>query len=85
MRLGRRSQRTAHCRGNGTSVARWMMVIAGHFIVACPDCAVGLEARQRVMAEDFWTNLVLAAAPFGLSLLLVLVIVRAIDRPRPRA
>lgn len=32
--------------------------------LACPDCAVGIQARSDVWSQDFWFNLLVAVMPF---------------------
>jgi hypothetical protein len=31
---------------------------------ACPNCAIGQQARNQVLSEDFGANLVVAVLPF---------------------
>jgi hypothetical protein len=31
---------------------------------ACPNCAVGVQARAEVWSQDFWFNVTVAALPF---------------------
>jgi len=48
--------------------------------IACPDCAVGQQAREMVLSTALWTNLWIALLPFLVALLAVRAIVRRVDR-----
>jgi hypothetical protein len=51
---------------------------------ACPDCAVGREARAQLWTDDFGPNLLLALIPF-LFIGAVSVWANRIGRATPRA
>ena len=40
------------------------LLVAARTAGACPDCAVGRQARAQLWTDDFGLNLLLALAPF---------------------
>ena len=47
-----------------TATALVTLLIAARSAGACPDCAVGRQARAQLWTDDFGLNLVLALVPF---------------------
>ncbi|HET9622310.1 MAG TPA: hypothetical protein VFP84_13145 [Kofleriaceae bacterium] len=48
--------------------------------LACPDCPTARAARALVLHDGVWSHVWLVAAPYALIALIVVVIVRGIQR-----
>jgi hypothetical protein len=46
----------------------------------CPDCVSAREARSMLVDHHLGTNLLIALAPFVVTLVVILLVVRAVQR-----
>jgi hypothetical protein len=51
----------------------------GEVLLACPDCPTARDARALALGDGFIAHLLIAAAPFVLTLGLIVLIVRALQ------
>jgi hypothetical protein len=48
-------------------------------MLVCPDCPIGAEARQRVMADP-WLPLLAAIAPFVIAIAVAVLLAALLER-----
>jgi hypothetical protein len=76
--------RTGGVRRRIRAATAWCFVVAAlalsRGVLACPNCRLGGEVRERVFGDAFWSNLTIALLPLTV-LVIIAALLHRIGRP----